>query len=80
MDAEGIQFADEVRIACGRALASLGMGNQDLAIERISALCGRAEKIVHGAAMKQEVADEGRYNLGALKVDLRNEDSEAGED
>lgn len=80
MDAEGIEFADRVRIACGRALADIGLGRLEKAIQIIDNLCGEAEKIVHGAKMSAEVSDENRYNLQNLKVDLRNSDSETGDE
>jgi hypothetical protein len=80
MDGEGIAFADRVRIACGHALAEIGLGRMEKAIQRIDLLCGEAEKIVHGAKMQAEVADENRYDLQNLKIDLRNSDSETGDD
>ena len=80
MDAEGVAFADRVRIACGHALAEIGLGRMEKAIQGIDQLCGEAEVIVHGAKMAQEVASEDRYNLTGLQVDLRNSDNETGED
>ena len=80
MNNELVEFAEQVRRTCGKSLARIGMGHTDDAIEMISALCGDAEKIVHGAAMAAEVTDDSRYNLSGLHVDLKNSDNETGED
>lgn len=75
MDGEGLEFAEEVRRRCTRALLRMGNGHTDDAIEIISALCGKAERIVHGAGMVQEQEDlrGDRFDLAALRVDLRSE-------
>lgn len=82
MDSEGIAFANEARIACSKAMVKWGTGQHDAAIEAISLLCDRAAAIVHGANMKNEQADlrEDRFDLAALKVDMRSEAPERGDD
>ena len=77
---ELIEFAEIVRRTCGKSLARIGLGHQDDAIQMISDLCGKAEAIVHGAKMTEEVANPERYDLESLRVDLRNPDSETGDD
>jgi hypothetical protein len=74
MDSQGMEFAEQVRIRCTRALLRLGNGHADDAVQIISDLCGEAEAFVHGAKMGEEQAAlrEDRFDLAALRVDLRN--------
>ena len=74
MEAVDIAFAEEARSACGRALVQLAIG-QHRAVEEILTTFGqKCVKIVQGAKMEQEQTDlrEDRFDLGALKVDLRS--------
>ena len=80
MDSEGIEFANQTRIACSKALVKWGTGQHDAAMELISELCGKAYGIVQGAKMTTEVEDPERFNLAALKVDLRQHAPEHGDD
>lgn len=65
-------FAEEVRKTLGKALADLGLGSRDRAINALGKLLDQAESIVHRKAMEKEKADPDRFALAALRVDLQS--------
>jgi hypothetical protein len=73
MDSEGIALASDTRRDCTAALLAITNGRTEEAAGIISALGQRSWKIVQGAKMSAEVADEDRFDLAALKVDMRSE-------
>ena len=75
MEAVDIVFAEEARQACSKALLKLATGQQIAAtiiLEEFSERCG---KIVANAELASDQADlrEDRFDLGALRVDMRSE-------
>ena len=75
MTAAEIEFAEEARQACSKALLKLATGQTERAVEILEVFGGRCHDIVQGAKMAEEQADlrEDRFDLAALKVDMRSE-------
>ena len=75
MEAVDIAFAEEARIVCSRALVKFATGQQEAAVVILMQFGEKCANIVQGAKMEQEQDDlrEDRFDLAALKVDLRSE-------
>jgi hypothetical protein len=82
MEAVDIAFAEQARQACSKALLKLATGQQDKAVAILEEFGEKCYKIVQGAKMAQEQTDlrADRFDLGALKVDLRSEAPELREE
>ena len=80
MTAAEVAFAEEARIVCSKALVKLANGNARAVEEILTEFGQKCVKIVQGAKMTAEVADEDRFNLAGLKVDLRQHAPEHGDD
>ena len=74
MEAVDIEFAEEARQACSKALIKLANGNTRAVEEILTEFGTKCYRIVQGAKMAQEQTDlrEDRFDLAALKVDLRS--------
>ena len=66
--------AEEVRQACTKALLKLATGQQDKAVEILEELGSRCGRLARAEQLATDQADlrEDRFDLGALKVDLRS--------
>jgi len=83
MTAAEIVFAEEARIVCSKALVKLANGNARAVKEILTEFGQKCVKIVQGAKMTAEDVEDlraDRYDLGALKVDMRSESPEREED
>ena len=82
MEAVDIEFAEEARQACSLALIKFATGQQDKAIAILEAFSEKCGRIVATAELAADQADlrEDRFDLGALKVDLRSEAPERDEE
>ena len=69
-----VAFAEEARQAVSGALLRMANGHYDDAAAILEKFGARCVRIVQGAKMEQEQADlrEDRFDLAALKVDLRS--------
>lgn len=80
MESVDIAFAEEARIVCSRALVQLALGRTDAVEEILTEFGQKCVKIVQGAKMAEEKAAPDRFDLTALKVDLRSEAPEGEAD
>ncbi len=82
MEAVDIAFAEEARQACSKALLKLATNQQDKAVAILEEFSERCGKIVAAAELAGDQADlrEDRFDLAALKVDMRSEAPERGDD
>jgi hypothetical protein len=82
MEAVDIAFAEEARQACSKALLKLSTNQQDKAVAILEEFSQKCGKIVAQAelATDQEALRADRFDLGALKVDMRSEAPERAEE
>ena len=66
--------AEEVRIACTKALLKLATNQQDKAVEILEELGARCGKLARAEDLAADQADlrEDRFDLAALKVDMHS--------
>ena len=78
MNEELAAFAEEVRRA---TIGIVGAAGDKQRVQQLAlALSDRAAVVKHGEIMGAEVADEDRFDLAGLKVDLRQHAPEHGDD